>query len=311
MVRTAARILFGVAVLFNTAVFASKKCKFAALSRTKYIQKYAGEFVRGGDVLSEQSTFKADQMADGRHGYLIVRDAKGNRHVVWSLQSLPPDSENPGLWYVTHLSEMNQAEHLLGKPLKVLAGGEAHLNNGVVSELNNRSGKWRGGRDRLDLAADVLGKMGLPVVMTETGPRTSLVDFSDKKISAAQKRMHHLKWEELGAKRHAYLSAPSPPQALSGQQVENALRLVHRKLYENPLYRSDTVVGHLDTGKLFPDKKMTAEELECLNWVMHTVKSIQLNEIELSVGTSMRRDPKLEKVWAGAKLLGIELPPPN
>ncbi len=303
--------MLGVALLFTTTAFASQQCNFAPLSRSKHIQKYDGELPRGGEVLSEQSKFRPDQLVDGRYGYLIVRDAKGNRHVVWSQQSLPPDPNNPDLWYVTHMSEMNQAEHLLGKPLDVIAGGEAHLNNGVVSELNNRSGKWRGGRDRLDLAAEVLGKMGLPVVRSETGPRTSLIDYSDEKISTAQEKMHHEKWEELGAKRHAYLSAPATPPALSGKQVEDAMRLIHRKLYENPMFRSDTVVGHLNTGKLFPAKKMTVEELDCLNWVLSTVTMIQLNEIELSVDKFMRRDPKLEKLRAGAKLLGVDLPDPD
>lgn len=105
---------------------------------------------------------RKNDLADVKDGdYLFLIDSRGRK--IYSLRTpdLRPDRE--GRHLATHRSLETRLRQLDGIDFEIVAAGEFRVRNGRVSELNNRSGTYRGDKASLEYSESALGAHGLQV----------------------------------------------------------------------------------------------------------------------------------------------------
>lgn len=139
-------------------------------------------------------------LPDGSYLYLMT--SKGQ--FIYSERtpdlSVPPE----GLHLATHrsllakLTEINQSEP------HVIAAGEIKIHNSRVSEVNNRSGTFRGRKEHLHYAIKILINQGLKIE-----PGTEVLDFSTE-----QPNLSHLSESQTSELMIRYSNTPEWTQLL-------------------------------------------------------------------------------------------------
>jgi hypothetical protein len=306
--------IYAIFVVFSMAAPAfagqspSPLCDYAAIAPKPPVT-YPGELQSGGEVVNADGKFTASQLRDGRYVFLIVRDQNRKLHVVWGLQSQAPQASTPDRNYLSHLSLWSQAEREFKTDIEVVASGEVNLMNSVAAEFNNRSAKWPGD-DRLESTEAVLSKMGI-AFGSAPGPSTLRVNYADPEKAKKDSERHHVEAHRRAQWRNQYLSTPAADGALSGVQMEAALRYLQHQLYSRQDLRHATKFGQINTGALIPASPQS-KDMDAVLKLVHCIGMLQNDGIEMTVHKYLEKDKQLTGVWHAAKLiLGEELVTPD
>ncbi len=128
------------------------------------------EFEKIGKIINKASDLK--NLDDG--AYLFVVDTNGNLAITQRF----PNLSGKGEVLAGHPALKNQL-NTLGNH-KVASAGEFYVDGGVVTEINNKSGRFWGGKDHLDFGVETLKNKGLEV---PDGVKIFEVEAAEKEIT--------------------------------------------------------------------------------------------------------------------------------
>jgi hypothetical protein len=126
-----------------------------------------GEKHSFGKILKRGESFP--RLSDGPHVFILDQ----NQNLVFSERFPDFDEVAP---VVTHRSLYRKLEEYLGAEPKLIALGEIHFDNGVISSVNNKAGTAFLPNEYLPEMAAVLKERGLPIT-----PETPIVPFDKVK----------------------------------------------------------------------------------------------------------------------------------
>lgn len=133
--------------------------------RPTYLLRDAAKRVESYEVLSAgQILRRPDELKNLPDGdYVFLMDAK-ERTIVSPRTPESVGGANTGRYLVTHRSLAQKLKEIDGREPTIFAAGEFKITNGRVSEINNKSGTYRGTSQHLNYAADTLkSRWGLRV----------------------------------------------------------------------------------------------------------------------------------------------------
>lgn len=136
--------------------------------KSKQVETY--EVLSTGTILSGSE--KMGTLANGAYVYLI--DSQGK--LIYT-ERTPANNDDPARHLATHRSLAQKLSDVFGTTPKIIAAGEFFITNGRVSEVNNKSGTYRGGPVHLNYAIETLGQYGLKIEST-----TLTRDFSKNQV---------------------------------------------------------------------------------------------------------------------------------
>jgi len=143
----------------------SLKPRLPALTLNSEITIRSGEKASSGRLLARGEKFP--DLGDGAHVFIVDQD----QNLVYS-HRYPDLNQNEPL--VTHRSLYQFLKNSTGKEPVLIALGEIHVDNGVISSINNKAGTAFLSNEYLPELAALLKERGLPLT-----PETPVVPFNE------------------------------------------------------------------------------------------------------------------------------------
>lgn len=181
-----------------------------------------------GKVVNSSDDLK--NLKDG--AYLYVIDESGNVVISPRFSSFTDEKI-----LVTHPALTAKLAENFGKQ-RVAAAGEFYIDGGVVSEFNNKSGRYWGKKEHLDYAMTELKGIGLDIK-----PGTKIVDVSSMKNDPG----HQTEKQVVTLIQEKFKNNPALVKEFEGFVTDSG------KVASHPALRSETAPGKVDVKKLIKE----------------------------------------------------------
>jgi hypothetical protein len=194
-------------------------------------RRIQGELHSAGEILNTHQKLP-HSLPDGSYIYVIEADGS----IGYSARI--PDPKNHTEPLASHRAVYERMKTVKNRPLQVIAAGEFEIRLGRVSEINNKSGTFRGTQKQLKLAETALHQRGLAIE-----EKTMRIDYATAKLPGK----HNTELQGAAAYVNLYNNPHLKPLL---EKLDENRRLIYRN------YPSDT------PGKIDINSFMMSDHLQ-------------------------------------------------